>query len=108
MSHPPEPTTEQLEAKSTFQWNGMDCMAIWYPQMGGYVGRAVAVRQLTNVGRSDEHACFDVYVWHDGEFPFSETDGTPRKIHHCVADQFVDFGEQLLDWDATFYPEAAE
>lgn len=47
--------------------------AIWYPQMGGYVCRAVALlnkgwKQYEN--GSAEGGCIDVYVWHNGEFPF--------------------------------------
>ena len=64
--------------------------AIWYPQMGGYVGKAVAV---TN--RDCEDPCIDVYVWHDGNFPFSEDGENPRLIHHCDADQFIEFGQSL-------------
>ena len=69
--------------------------AVWYPQMGGYTGKAVAVM--------DKHwteapngamlgGCVDVYVWHDGEFPFHQDVESPRLIHHCDPEQFVDFG----------------
>jgi hypothetical protein len=58
----------------------------WYPQMGGYVGRAVVVPR---------GGCFEAYVWHDGMFPFGEDSGPypPAHIHHCMAQQFIDFGE---------------
>lgn len=69
--------------------------AIWYPQMGGYVGKAVAVlaRQQPEDG---DGGCFEVYVWHDGEFPFNERDGkNPAGLHHCGAAQFIAFGESI-------------
>lgn len=57
--------------------------------MGGHVGRCV----VTYSG------CFDVYVWHDGEFPFGGRAGrdarSPIKLHHCDPDQFIEFGRFL-------------
>jgi hypothetical protein len=87
---PREPTPEECTNHAGVDggWAG------WYPQMGGYVGRCVAVP-------ADE-PCWDVWIWHDGEFPFSGEDarlpdfsGQPRCIHHCDPGQFVDFGEWL-------------
>jgi hypothetical protein len=63
--------------------------AIWYPQMGGYAGKAVALLPKS----VEEDACFDVYVWHDGEFPFGG--GKPRCLHHCSATQFIQFGQTI-------------
>lgn len=93
-AHPAEPTSEQCSAGERFEWNGLLHRALWYPQMGGYVGKAVAVLD------ADEH--FDVWVWHDGEFPFTGNDDyrghlEPVRLHHCYADQFVHFGEQLAE-----------
>lgn len=71
--------------------------AMWYPSMGGYAGRAVAIisKQWTeDEAGSRTGGCVDVYVWHDGEFPFSE--GEPREIHHCCPESFVEFGETLM------------
>lgn len=68
--------------------------AMWYPQMGGYVGKAEV--QIAKDGGPD--ACFDVLVWHDGEFPFDEESrpGTkPARLHHCSPCQFIDFGEMV-------------
>lgn len=85
---PREPTSAECSAGAAithdFGRGPETVFAGWYPQMGGYVGRAV-VRPLGG--------CFDVWVWHDGEFPFSETDGTPAHLHHCMVEQFVQFGE---------------
>lgn len=87
---PKEPTAEQCTAQEQV---GESDWACWYPQMGGYVGKAVVRRCLTN---GDMDACYDVFVWHDGEFPFTEQDGPPKLVHHCSPEQFVRFGQFLL------------
>jgi hypothetical protein len=84
-----EPTPEQC---STHADLGDGWIAIWYPQMGGYVGRAVV--------KYSYNSCFEAYVWHDGEFPFDGEDiygdvRLPRHLHHCDPDQFISFGEQV-------------
>lgn len=92
---PDEPTPDQCSERTRFAWDGFQAMACWYPQMGGYVGKCVVVNA------SDPDAdCFDAYVWHDGAFPFSD-DGEgerrqPVRIHHCIADQFIGFGNAVL------------
>ena len=64
--------------------------AIWYPQMGGYTGRA-AVFPCDN-------GCFEALVWHDGEFPFDEeSGGSPAYIHHCNPEQFIKFGHKVAE-----------
>ena len=41
-----------------------------------------------------DNSCFEAYIWHDGEFPFEGDSGTPPvHIHHCDADQFIEFGK---------------
>lgn len=96
--HPPEPTSAQIRDHETIEWCGFTLHATWYPQMGGYVGKCW-VAPLGNGG------CFDVWVWHDGEFPFSERPGTqPAFLHHCDPGQFVDFGQ----WVASLEPAAGE
>ncbi len=84
------PTSEQCSANARLpDWNGMHVYAAWYPQMGGYVGRAVV-----RFHPDDGSTCFDALVWHNGEFPFD--DENPRELHHCCAKQFVDFGKTVL------------
>lgn len=86
---PKEPTGEQCQAQERFELDGNRGMYLWYPQMGGYVGKAAMVRY------GGTNACLEVFVWHDGDFPFCE-DGdntSPRQIHHCAAEQFIHFGE---------------
>lgn len=71
-----------------------DCVmfACSYPQMGGYGSVAVVTANKNKIGSC---GCFDVWVWHDGEFPFAgEGDGSqqPKELHHCDPDQFIKFG----------------
>ena len=42
-------------------------------------------------------SCVDLYIWHDGEFPFSEEDDgrPPYLVHHCDITQFIRFGRAL-------------
>ena len=91
--HPVEPSSDDCTGNVRGTWNGFPTMALWYPQMGGYVGHAVAVL----------NDCMDVYVWHDGEFPFDAVDGSPACVHHCDPEQFVRFGRLLAEFadDAT-------
>jgi hypothetical protein len=62
--------------------------------MGGYAGKAVAV--FSRDGQ--DSGCFEVYVWHDGDFPFSGEDSDDRgpvHLHHCSAEQFIRFGNLM-------------
>lgn len=96
---PKEPTSEQCtKNEKVFEDEHKVGYAIWYPQMGGYVGMAVALFDKGWKERNDGAAmggCIDVFVWHDGEFPFSEGVGSPAVLHHCSPSQFIDFGETL-------------
>ncbi len=90
---PDEPTSEQCTNRAEVPGpnDAWQAFATWYPQMGGYVGKAVVCfgRQPA---RDDE--CFEVWVWHDGEFPFGSAEGRrPALLHHCDPGQFVRFGE---------------
>jgi hypothetical protein len=99
MVDPKEPTPAECEANAkVFEDADSVGYAIWYPQMGGYCGMAVAVFPKTFQADRDDppDACFDAYVWHDGDFPFKEGDGPPVRVHHCSAEQFVEFGNTLL------------
>jgi hypothetical protein len=81
-----EPTLEECSSNARVG-PGHAC---WYPQMGGYVARAVVVPN------GSVNACFDVAIWHDGEFPFSGDTDPGRQciwLHHCDPEQFVRFGE---------------
>ena len=98
MTNPPrEPTPEECTANTTVTIDGSEYTAAWYPQMGGYVGKCWVITDtpLDIVGDGDDEACFTVLVWHDGEFPFGDDDGPPRRLHHCAPSQFVRFGETV-------------
>lgn len=100
---PREPTTDQCSDHAPVQLaNGRTGYACWYPQMGGYVGKAVAV---------PDGGCVDVWVWHDGQFPFrderdSDDDDewavrrNPVELHHCDGEQFIRFGEFLVSLES--------
>ena len=84
-----EPTADECSANAQL---GPELWASWYPQMGGYGGKAV----LHIWPDTTNNECFEAWVWHDGEFPFSEGGQHPAHIHHCMAEQFVTFGEFVL------------
>ena len=94
-----EPTGDECTAKTkVYETDQAIGYAMWYPQMGGYVGKCIVVldKQWTDGGHYRLGGCFEAYVWHDGEFPFSEDDGVlPAHIHHCDPKQFVRFGEAV-------------
>jgi hypothetical protein len=92
-----QPTGDQCSAHiKVFENDTKIGYAIWYPQMGGYCGRAIALldKKWSTDGVSSKGGCFDVYVWHDGSFPFGE-DKSPVRIHHCDPEQFIEFGTTL-------------
>lgn len=87
-----EPTSKQCESNAkVFEDEREIGYAIWYPQMGGYVGKAVVLLGKAHL----DGGCFEVLVWHDGEFPFSG--GEPRHLHHCDPQQFIDFGNKIAE-----------
>lgn len=94
---PPEPTAEQCGHHDVvvFETDKKIGYAIWYPSMGGYVSKAVAVMDVGGGG------CIDVCVWHDGEFPFKENESSPVCMHHCSPEEFIEFGETLAKLNAT-------
>ena len=81
-----EPTSAQCNACERVD----DGWACWYPQMGGGCGKAILVPH-------SDSGCFEVYVWHDGEFAFGgedQPDGRKAvRLHHCDAEQFIEFGQ---------------
>ncbi len=87
------PTSQQCSDNSIVNVDGVKYTAAWYPQMGGYVGKCLITPESSTMG-----PCFQVYVWHDGAFPFDDDYGDgvgPVSLHHCAADQFIEFGELL-------------
>lgn len=91
------PTTEQCSSHDiVYETESKVGVACWYPQMGGYVARAVVIidkEWKAFSGGSQEGGCFDMLIWHDGEFPFDEESGqSPAHLHHCDPQQFINFG----------------
>lgn len=85
---PPYPTRDQCNNNDVvFEDEDGIYRACWYPQIGGYTGKAV-IGFPTGV----ENPCFDVWLWHDGEFPFGPEE-SPFEYHHCDPQQFIDFGK---------------
>lgn len=73
---PRQPTSEECASNAEVDGG----RAFWWPQMGGYVARAVARVDRCHV---------DVWVWHDGEFPFNgdcQACGTGRSPVHLHMD----------------------
>jgi len=70
--------------------------AMWYPQMGGYCGKCIVIFDKKWVKKVDYGigGCIDVYIWHDGDFPFHEGEN-PVELHHCDPQQFIDFGRDV-------------
>jgi hypothetical protein len=92
-----EPTPEQCDNMELIgESEYYDYYAIWYVQMGGYAGKAIA-----EIGKQKGNDCIDVLVWHDGNFPFSDGEN-PRVIHHCDSEQFIRFGEKLKALSAKY------
>ena len=92
-----EPTADQCSDNDlVYQDENQIGYACWYPQMGGYVGKAIALfdrKQKADFMDPFDGACVDVLIWHDGEFPFSKDAGVPKRLHHCVPEQFIEFGK---------------
>lgn len=97
-----EPTGDECNEKAIIYENDKEiCRALWFPQMGGYSGKAVAVITKRIEGMDDlDGGCVEVYVWHDGEFPFKgDSSRPPYNIHLCDPDQFIGFGNLLSKWN---------
>lgn len=96
---PPEPTSEQCSENARLaDFEGRPAYAAWYPQMGGYVARAVVV--IHSMDEETNDGCFEAFVWHDGTFPFpGEGPGgqIPARLHHCMPSQFASFGKLVQE-----------
>jgi hypothetical protein len=63
--------------------------ADYHPQWGGYCGRCIVI-----FTKGQNSPCFDVYNWHDGEFPTDEDDHYTL-YHYCDVDQMINFGKTI-------------
>lgn len=117
----PCPTEDQAsEHAKVFENDQYAAYACWYPQMGGYIAKAIAIFDKSwkeDANGSRQGGCIDVRIWHDGEFPFAgdakDAMGNPLKpvqLHHCDPMQFVRFGEWLgrtnYEWKERSYETA--
>lgn len=102
-----QPSADECNANARIDVGGERlAFAAWYPQMGGYGALCVVVSgNNANPGDDPSEACFDVHIWHDGDFPYSaETDierlgyaRAPAVLHHCRAKQFINFGQVVVE-----------
>jgi hypothetical protein len=96
---PKEPSGEECSNNVTTYFDGGYVVAAWYPQMGGHCGKCL-ISYSDHYDEEGKYAdCFDIYIWHDGEFPFTgegEEGKQPIIMHHCSAEQFIDFGNILI------------
>ena len=86
------PTAEQCSAGAAIEIGGRHGVAMWWPQMGGYAGKAAVFA---------DGDCAEMLVWHDGNFPFDgqcpncSADRGPARIHVCDPDQWIKLGRDL-------------
>lgn len=96
-----EPTAEQC-SNNEIIFEDKDCIAraIWYPSMGGYVGKCVVLFTKSWVNNTEFYLddCFEAFVWHNGKFPFGGCENNPVHLHHCDPIQFLRFGELINRW----------
>ena len=82
------PTAEQCTNNEVIECaNNEEAMAIWLPQVGGYSSFAWAIHF-----KNDSNECFQVRVYHDGEFPKDEE---TIELHFCDPEQIIAFGTKL-------------
>jgi hypothetical protein len=96
-----KPTSEQCSANERVPnpYGGTaPAYAVWWPQMGGHSGRAI-------ITATD---CPEVFVWHDGQFPFDGDKRNPVQLHLCDPDQWVDLFEQQKTWAREYRGEDDE
>jgi hypothetical protein len=87
-----EPSDNDCRTNVEIKVNNLKGYACYYPQMGGYLGKAIVIP--LQYDKSTE-PCYNVLIWHDGEFPFTQLENEPVTLHHCSADQFIQFGNLL-------------
>lgn len=86
------PTAEQCSAGAAIVIGARQGVAMWWPAMGGYAGKAVVVA---------DGDCIEVLVWHDGNFPFDgqcqncQTGRGPARVHICDPEQWTRLGHNL-------------
>jgi hypothetical protein len=95
---PPEPTSDEVVLGATVNLpDGRWARACWFPSIGGYVGKALVIPSQV-----EGECCTEVWVWHNGQFPFSgqcpacSSECSPVLLHVHGGQDFIAFGE-LVD-----------
>ncbi len=84
-----QPTPAQCSTDATLSKDGPVLrFATWHPQWGGYVGQAIV--EVHGPG-----GCFEVFVWHDGEFPYD--DKPPLQFHYCNPIQLIRLALKVIE-----------
>lgn len=65
---------------------------LWHPQWGGYCAPCVVEFHKPSVHDDRGLPCFDVYEWHDGEFP---TEALHNRRHYCSPEQVIRWGLEI-------------
>lgn len=96
-NEPEQPTAEQCNKRALVAEDEDEVrFATWHPQWGGYTGKCIVQigKMTNNIGDSDYPGCFEVWNWHDGEFP--SKDYVDEK-HYCSPEQLIRFGVEILE-----------
>lgn len=100
---PRQPTGDECTSHSHVA--EFDAYAVWYPQQGGYVGKCWIqfddndTMTVNGEPVGEPGGCFTAHVYHDGEFPMHDDNAVPISTHHCMWEQFVQFGEAVRDFE---------
>lgn len=95
MSKLTQPTSEQCSDNSLIlEDHDRMIFAAWHPQWGGYSGKCLIEFGKISGDSAGEAGCFDVFNFHDGEFPREDH---LTHIHYCCAEQLIEFGIKILE-----------
>jgi len=90
-----EPTRDECNENTKIYQNEKEvAYALWFPNMGGYAGKAIAVFSMEKPIEKDD--CMEIYVWHNGDFPFCGSEKPPAKLHICDPTDFINLGTTLM------------
>lgn len=98
-----EPTTEQCRNNTIWtDEDGFRYLTFYWPQMGGYSAKALA-----RISTEEDEGCVMVWVWHDGEFPFTESERefenkpkSPAVLHICDFEDWLQAIERLAKFQS--------
>lgn len=100
MSTAKQPTSEQCSANAVVDENeDFVRFAAWHPQWGGYVGKCIVEIGKTTNSSDDSPGCYEVWNWHDGEFP---SDNYVDHKHYCSPEQLILFAVEIMEKAAQY------